>query len=129
VTAVREIAVDLPPSADSVGTARARLESLRGTVKDDLFEDLRLLVSEVVTNSVRHAGLGPHDAVELHVTAEPDHVRAEILDAGPGFRPPQTGPVAGAGSGWGLYLVGRVADRWGVDRADGRTRVWFELDC
>ncbi len=129
MTAVREIDVELAPSADSVATARARLEQLRGTVKDELLDDLRLLVSEVVTNSVRHAGLGPRDAVEVRVVAKSDSVRAEILDDGPGFRAPQSGPAAGAGSGWGLFLVGRVADRWGVDRSDGRTRVWFELDC
>jgi len=128
VTGATEIELELPPLADSVAKARARLDSLRGLIKDDLLEDLRLLVSEVVTNSVRHAGLGPRDSVELHVVADAEHVRAEILDTGPGFAAPVDDPVAGAGSGWGLYLVERVADRWGVDRADGRTRVWFEME-
>jgi anti-sigma regulatory factor (Ser/Thr protein kinase) len=67
--------------------------------------------------------------VGLHVVAEPERVRAEIVDTGRGFEPPSTGPAAGAGSGWGLFLVEHVADRWGVDHLDGHTRVWFEIDC
>jgi anti-sigma regulatory factor (Ser/Thr protein kinase) len=126
---VRNIDVQLASTAGSVGEARARLEALRGAVDDDLLDDLRLLVSEVVTNSVRHADAGPNDAVGLHVVAEPTRVRAEIVDAGGGFEPPVRAPAAGAGSGWGLFLVERVADRWGVDHLDGHTRVWFEIDC
>lgn len=125
----RTVDIELPPAPDSVWRARAGLDALRGMVKDDLLDDLRLLVSEVVTNSVRHAGLRPTDSVAVHVSAEPKRVRAEILDPGRGFQRPSTRPAAGAASGWGLFLVERVADRWGVDRADGRTRVWFEIDC
>jgi len=129
VSGVRNIDVKLAPAAASVAEARSRLEALRGAVKDDLLDDLRLLVSEVVTNSVRHAHLAAGQSVGLHVVAEPKRVRAEIVDAGGGFEPPASGPTAGAGSGWGLFLVERVADRWGVDRLDGHTRVWFEIDC
>jgi anti-sigma regulatory factor (Ser/Thr protein kinase) len=125
---VREIDVELPVSSASVAKARARLDELGGGVRDGILDDLRLLVSEVVTNSVRHAGLGPDDSVEVRVRAEPGRVRAEVFDAGPGFRAPNGDPAAGAGSGWGLFLVERVADRWGVDRVGGRTRVWFEID-
>jgi anti-sigma regulatory factor (Ser/Thr protein kinase) len=125
---VRSIDIALAPAANSVAQARARLDALRGIVQDDLLEDLRLLMSEVVTNSVRHAGLGPRDWVAVHVVAQPTYVRAEIVDAGPGFDPPAHGPAAGAASGWGLFLVERIADRWGIDHRDGHTRVWFELD-
>jgi anti-sigma regulatory factor (Ser/Thr protein kinase) len=129
VTRVRTIDIELTPEADSVAEARASLDGLRGSVKDEVLDDLRLLVSEVVTNSVRHAGLGPRDAVGVHVVAEPERVRAEIVDPGPGFEPPRRDPAAGAGSGWGLFLVQHVAHRWGIDRLDGHTRVWFEIDC
>jgi anti-sigma regulatory factor (Ser/Thr protein kinase) len=128
VTTIREVDIELAASADSVARARARLEPLRRIVEDEVFEDLRLLVSEVVTNSVRHAGLGPRDSVGVRVLAGPGRVRAEILDPGPGFAVPASPPPPGAGSGWGLYLVEHVADRWGVERTDGHTRVWFEID-
>lgn len=129
MTRVRSIDIELAAKADSVAQARARLDVLRGSVKDHVLDDLRLLVSEVVTNSVRHAGLGPRDAVGVRVVAGPERVRAEVVDPGPGFEPPERDPAAGAGSGWGLFLVQRVADRWGIDRRDGHTRVWFEIDC
>ena len=128
MTHAREVDVELPAAPASVAKARARLDELSGGLRDGVLDDLRLLISEVVTNSVRHAGLGPGDSVQVHVRAEPSRVRAEVLDAGPGFRAPNGGPAAGAGSGWGLFLVERVADRWGVDHVRGRTRVWFEID-
>jgi anti-sigma regulatory factor (Ser/Thr protein kinase) len=128
VSATRTVDIELAAAADSVAQARASLDQLAGVVKEDLFDDLRLLVSEVVTNSVRHAGLRPSDSVAVHVTVAPGRVRAEVVDPGPGFEPPARGPSAGASSGWGLFLVDRVADRWGVDRTDGHTRVWFEID-
>jgi anti-sigma regulatory factor (Ser/Thr protein kinase) len=124
----RTLDIRLDAAPGSVARARARLNALRDVVKQDRLDDLRLLVSEVVTNSVRHAGLRPSDEVAVLVTADRTGVRAEILDPGPGFEPPSSGPAAGSGSGWGLFLVERVADRWGVDRVNGSTRVWFELD-
>jgi anti-sigma regulatory factor (Ser/Thr protein kinase) len=128
VTATRTVDIALAPAPDSVSRARARLDALRGVVREDLLDDVRLLVSEVVTNSVRHARLEPADRVEVRVTAGPSGVRAEIIDPGPGFERPARGPAPGAPSGWGLFLVDRVADHWGVERTDGHTRVWFEID-
>jgi anti-sigma regulatory factor (Ser/Thr protein kinase) len=124
----RTVDIELRPAADSVAVARARLDALQGVVKEEMLDDLRLLVSEVVTNSVRHAGLRPSDRVDVHVIVEPRRVRAEVVDPGTGFEPPAHPPTVGASAGWGLFLVGRVASRWGVDRTDGHTRVWFEID-
>jgi anti-sigma regulatory factor (Ser/Thr protein kinase) len=95
-------------------------ENTRGVV--------RLLVSELVTNSVRHGADG-QDPVALDVRIEGQTIRVEVRDNGEGFervRPVPRGANAGFG-GYGLYLVERMANRWGVDTRDG-TRVWFELD-
>lgn len=129
MTADRALELELPAEPDSVARARHGLEGLRGTLKDPLLEDVRLLVSEIVTNSLRHAELTAADRVSLRVVANPTRVRAEVLDPGPGFVAAPSAPPVGSGSGWGLFLVQRLADRWGVDRRDHRTRVWFELDC
>jgi hypothetical protein len=56
----------------------------------------------------------------------------EVADAGQGFdhtSPTRPRAVAGSASasGWGLFLVDRIADRWGAVQMDGETRVWFEL--
>jgi anti-sigma regulatory factor (Ser/Thr protein kinase) len=52
----------------------------------------------------------------------------EVTDRGKGFDPELVPPPRRSGiGGWGLYLVDRLADRWGVD-GDRATRVWFEID-
>ncbi len=92
-----------------------------------MLEDLRLMISELLTNSVRHAGLTREDRIELCVDSTPRKFRVEVTDPGPGFQAPAELPTLHQDSGWGLFLVGRLADRWGVEY-DGHTRVWFEID-
>jgi anti-sigma regulatory factor (Ser/Thr protein kinase) len=104
--------------------ARRGLARLRGDLDEPLMETLRLLVTELVTNSVKHTGAG---SVELTVLVGASSVRTEVTDAGPGFDPAKTGTPSTDHRGWGLFLVERLAERWGVDRDGGGTRVWFEL--
>lgn len=52
----------------------------------------------------------------------------EVTNRGRGFRS-HLRPPPGAGSGWGLVLVDRLSDRWGIDEGDGMVRVWFEVDA
>jgi anti-sigma regulatory factor (Ser/Thr protein kinase) len=86
-------------------------------------DTLRLLVSEVVTNAVRHGGSSR--PVEVHATWNSE-VRVEVSDQGEGFTPaPRQGALDDPG-GFGLLLVGRLADRWGVE-TEGGTTVWFVL--
>jgi anti-sigma regulatory factor (Ser/Thr protein kinase) len=105
--------------------ARGALSALEGRFDPHVMEDLRLLVTELVTNSVRHAET---TSVRLRVLIAGDVVRVEVTDAGRGFVPAPRAPAAGRVGGWGLYLVDRLADRWGVAR-DGLTRTWFEIDA
>ena len=108
--------------------ARARHE-LEGWLPRSLAEPargaLRLLVSELVTNSVRHV-VGSTEPVELVVRVGAGRIRVEVHDGGAGFEPGRPEP-RGSQGGFGLFLVERMASRWGVDTRDG-TRVWFELD-
>lgn len=126
----RRISCRLPPSVAAVGMAYRCLGGLRGVVADRELEDLRLLVSELVTNSVRHAGLGPGDGILVWVEVSEGGVRAEVSNPGMGFevRPVQPGPDQT--SGWGLYLVDQVSSSWGVSKEVGgevSTGVWFFL--
>jgi anti-sigma regulatory factor (Ser/Thr protein kinase) len=105
--------------------ARRALDELNGRIEPELKDDLRLLVSEVVTNSVIHAQ--PHAPAEvvLDVWASDDVVRVAVTDRGPGFEPSRP-PQPRERSGWGLMMVDRLADRWGVELDEG-TEVWFEF--
>ena len=105
----------------------------RTVIRDELPEglpppvvaDAELLTSELVSNSVRHAGLRPGDALDLSVQLRPELLRVGVLDDGSGF---EKGVVSRDKlGGWGLVLVEAISDRWGVNRGN-RTEVWFEID-
>ena len=97
---------------------------LDGHSDERLQNDVRLLVSELVTNSVRHADQPPGAPLHLRAAAVDGVVRVEVADRGHGpVRRRAPGDRAG---GFGLHLVERLAARWGVNHEDG-TRVWIEL--
>jgi anti-sigma regulatory factor (Ser/Thr protein kinase) len=120
--------VELESSPEAAAAARLALEPLAERMPAGRLRDLRLLVSELVTNAVRHAGLGRGDSIRLVVDVRARAVRVEVHDPGRGFAPRPPRPDPARASGWGLYLVEELADRWGVDGAGRGTRVWFELD-
>jgi anti-sigma regulatory factor (Ser/Thr protein kinase) len=86
--------------------------------------DVELLVSELATNSVRHSGC---DEIAIETDVEADRVRVRLIDSGRGFdvHTPEP-PTAGAAGGYGLVLLERLSDRWGVQRENG-FGVWFEV--
>ena len=116
---------DRGPSAASA--ARNALLALDERVDGQVLEDIRLLVSELVTNAVRHANAPNGGDVELDVTIDHSRVRVEVADPGAGFDPQPRDDEMSRPGGWGLYLVDRIADRWGVIR-NRMNRVWFEID-
>lgn len=115
---------ELPRDPESAAAARRAVDGLSGHLPEDQLGDIRLLVSELVTNSLRHADLEPDDSILLRVRTADSVVRVEVADPGPGFefngRPDDPETV----EGWGLYLVATLSDRWAVER----NIVWFELD-
>ena len=97
---------------------------LEGRGHAQLHEDAVLLVSELVTNSVRHAGQPTGAPVHITAAAVNGVLRVEVHDSGHGpVRRRSPGPGRG---GFGLHLVNLLAARWGVSYDHG-TRVWFEL--
>jgi anti-sigma regulatory factor (Ser/Thr protein kinase) len=120
-----EIDLRLRADANSPAQARRSLEALRPGVNDLLVDDAVLLVSEIVSNSVRHASLDETDAIEVRVRGSRSKLRVDVMDPGPGFDPERIRPAEHDG-GWGLRLLDQLATRWGVERND-TTRVWFEL--
>ena len=109
----------------AAGRARAELSRLRSMLDDPIVENIRLLVTELVTNSVRHAKAS---TIELMVVVSRTRVHVEVANPGGGFEPRPSGPED-SDSGWGLFLVDRLSDDWGVTQSTGTDyqRVWFEL--
>jgi anti-sigma regulatory factor (Ser/Thr protein kinase) len=106
--------------------ARAWLQSATSWLPRELESNLLLLTSELVNNSVIHGKAGDQDVIEIEVRATSEGVRAQVSDPGRGFAPRERAHAMDEPGGWGLVLVERVADRWGVEH-NGRSSVWFEL--
>lgn len=121
-----QLAVRLAGEPGAAARARRALDHVSGHVDPDVLDELRLLVSELVSNSIRHANLGRDGWIDVSVRLEGDRVLVRVHDSGPGFRPVVHTGDAYRSSGWGLFLVDRLALRWGVDR-DPAPFVWFEL--
>lgn len=115
------------PSDDSA-PAIARGEALRfgrraGLTPGEL-ASLRLLVSELVTNAIRH---GHAEApVDLRLDLRDERIRVEVRDHGAGFRQPAQTPAPGNDGGYGLLIVEELCADWGVEQRDGAL-VWGEL--
>jgi serine/threonine-protein kinase RsbW len=92
----------------------------------DAVDRIELLVSELVTNSIRHGRLGSEDLVEIRVRVEPHRARVEVSDPGSRFQP-DARPSAGGSSKWGLYLIDQIADRWGMSDLERGKVLWFEV--
>jgi anti-sigma regulatory factor (Ser/Thr protein kinase) len=102
--------------------ARLFLDRIREHVSEQVLEDARLLVSELVANAVEH--VEEDGEIELRVDLSDGVLRVEVLDPGPGFEPRPR--QEGTDRGWGLHFTDRLATRWAADH-EGRARVWFEL--
>lgn len=91
-------------------------------------QDAVLLVGELVTNSVLHAGSAENHEIVLELIIGLDAVRVEVTDGGSPTVPTIQPLDATRPGGRGLFLVDRLSDRWGMTRQGTReTRVWFEM--
>jgi anti-sigma regulatory factor (Ser/Thr protein kinase) len=111
----------LPKSPASAGAARELLDRARDELSEQALDDARLLVSELVANSVEH--VREDGDIEVRIALTDGVLRVEVLDPGPGFEYERR---RDGDRGWGLHFAELVATRWGKD-TEGRARVWFEL--
>ena len=122
-----ELTVDAAPTA--AREARRAL-ARRRLVSAAQEPTLLLLVSELVSNSIRHAGLGAQERIRLRARRDSECAHVEVCDAGRSGRVPakSAGGDPLEPGGLGLVHVDEMGDRWGV-RTDGETCVWFEIAC
>jgi anti-sigma regulatory factor (Ser/Thr protein kinase) len=118
--------VTLAGGRDAPARARTAIHGLNGSL-EDLRQPVRLLVTELVTNAVKHGGAGPDRTVQVRLESRSERVRVEVSDEGPGFEPRAGRRIDPLEDGFGLALVDQLADRWGV-HVDQGARVWFEID-
>ena len=113
-------------------SVRAARERLRGALCDRCpearMEDARVVVSELVANSLRHAQPLDDHTIAVGWSMEPDVLRVSVTDGGsPTSVPTTRRPGELATGGRGLKIVQTLAERWGVDTKGSTTTVWAEL--
>lgn len=122
--------IRFPAARSGVRKARNLVDALDLGLPAEARDDLRLLISELVTNAVRHGSPPDDDGppwIRVRVGLEGMRLRVEIIDRGPGFEPVPRGPMSQLDSGWGVHFVDELAARWGAERIHGDWVVWFEL--
>jgi serine/threonine-protein kinase RsbW len=105
---------------------RVLVERLSAALPATVLGDLQLLVTEIVANSVRHGGVGEDGEIDLRVAISDHRVRVEMRDTGIQADPKLRTPDLGGGGGFGMLLVSRMSERWGVDH-EPNVVMWFEL--
>lgn len=125
---VLELSFSVPGGRAAPNAARRVLLEHDEALPEGMRADLLLLLSELVANAVIHGRVTQEESIRVDVRGDGEFVRVEVTDPGAGFdwdrrrreRPRREG-------GYGLALVERIATRWGIERRNGHTSVWFEL--
>ena len=120
-----QIAVSSDLEAGQV--ARRAIAASEPTLPPSVQGDVSLLLTELVANAVLHGGDGTDRPVQVGLQRHDDRIRVEVIDGGTAFEPSPVPPHADSVGGWGLVLVDRIAERWGVSPTQAGKCVWFEL--
>jgi anti-sigma regulatory factor (Ser/Thr protein kinase) len=118
----------LGPGPEGLAQARRALAGFERELDPGLFFDVSLCVNELVSNAIR--ALEPAEAmsVELELSRNDGALCAAVADHGAGARRLEQIIEGGHGGDFGLYIISRLAHRWGVDRIENRVWLEFALD-
>jgi anti-sigma regulatory factor (Ser/Thr protein kinase) len=132
-----EFRSSVPARAESVAFVRGAIRSFASTWADegwasDGFDDeragdLALVYTELITNAVRHSGVGPEGTVEVRLTLGAGGISGSVTDGGRGFPAGTAADHPRVDGGLGLFIVERLVRCWGVEHERRRTKVWFEF--
>jgi anti-sigma regulatory factor (Ser/Thr protein kinase) len=113
------------PTAAAIARSKI-MDELSQILDPGRVDDSRLMVTELVSNAVRHASPESDGSIVLEIQREPGVARVIVRDAGshldlnePAFNP-------GSDGHYGLFVVDALADQWGFS-IDGDKGVWFEI--
>jgi anti-sigma regulatory factor (Ser/Thr protein kinase) len=118
----QELEITLDSQPESVARARQVTTQVIDGLNEQTLEDVRLIVSELVTNAVKH---GPDGQVKVRLRRDGRMIRGEVEDEGTSTFGLRRKIRVGPDGGLGLHLVETLSDRWGVEA--GSSRVWFEI--
>jgi anti-sigma regulatory factor (Ser/Thr protein kinase) len=120
--------VQLPSTPHSAAAARALARAWCHSAGDDRDgTTLELLLSEAVTNAVRHAATSPRDLITVDVVLTPGATVASVTDHGPAFAPATPAPVDGRTGGFGLHIIAEMSLTWAVERHSSGNRLTCTL--
>lgn len=127
------VAVAFAADADAPTRARHAAAAVLGHCAPERRDAILLVISELVTNAVRHGSAETTDRVALHLRDRDGTLRVEVVDGRVlggvvAEAPPRDHAADEQRSGWGLSIVAQLTDRWGVERGPARTCVWCEID-
>jgi serine/threonine-protein kinase RsbW len=119
------VTLRVPFAASSVSVARQQLKGWMaedGCAAEDI-DDARLVISELVANSIRHAQPLPDGNILVHWEAQPDGLEITVTDGGSGTRPRKVNAPSSALAGRGMAIVDSLALAWWADRSGTRASV------
>jgi hypothetical protein len=123
---VDTVDIDLVCQPESARRARAELERFRDFLGDTRFEDLRLLISELVAEAIGGLGKSDDQLIRLRAERDNDRVRASVREPTGAYVVPSALPEPGE-VGWSIYLAQRISDCWGLRRDADSATVWVEF--
>jgi len=118
----------LPCEVASIGSARRLAIDFAGDRLSDVkLDDFALMVSEVVSNAVRHGSPEADGNIGLRLEGDQDALRVVVTDGGQVFAIDPGSLDPDRNESFGLLLVDKLADRWGYS-LDGKKAIWLEVD-
>jgi anti-sigma regulatory factor (Ser/Thr protein kinase) len=111
-------------SREARRAARSYLQDWQ--VPAPVVDDALLVVSELVTNAVRHAG-SESRTLELELARTGDHLRVALSDGSTASPSPRSASHV-AEDGRGMAILAALSDRWGIEPHNGGKQVWWEVD-
>ena len=123
---MREARLLFGPDPTAAAMGRRVLDGLSDGLEPSRLDDARLLLTELITNAIQHGNLDGADRIAVVLRRRADGLVVKVAD--PGYGPPPEDVRTSPGNGWGLTLLDRLADEWGLEtRPDGGTLAWFRL--
>src|SRR5215217_8379636 len=117
----------LPADRRAPSAARTLLALCVGSLLDArVLSDAQLLISELVTNSLVHGGIGDHEGIVVSIRLDGDALQLEVRNPGVTGTIASNGGDPERGSGFGLDVVSLLSTDWGV-RRDDDTAVWVHM--